>query len=57
MRLGQKASHWIRWAPILERAAEIVKEVEEATGITLTLRKLFYKLLHVGLGLVNDESC
>jgi len=54
-RLGQQAKHYLTWAPILRRAAEIVREVEAATGITLTLRKLFYKLV-AALLIPNDMS-
>jgi hypothetical protein len=55
-RLGQKARHYIRWAPILVRAAAIVREIEAATGIAITLRKLFYKLVSELL-IPNDLTC
>jgi hypothetical protein len=54
-RLGQKATHWLKWPPIIERAKEIVESIEATTGVLLTLRKLFYKLIHEQ-HIPNDRS-
>jgi len=48
IRLGQSRD----WRPILTRAVAIVDAIFAETGITLTLRKLFYKL--VGEALIEN---
>jgi hypothetical protein len=54
-RKGEKSAHYTRWAPVLIRAAEIVRAFEERFRLGMTLRKLFYKLVGEQL-LPNDLS-